>query len=291
VKIFALFLICFCLQATAKDFSGGPILDGATLQPVKLEDIIKSIQPGTAIVLSEIHTVQSHHDNQLNFAYLLQESQKLINSQVHIGFEMFDITEQNLLDDYSDKFITAEQLKSYVSLNKDWFQYYLPLLNFTRQPDVQAIGLNAPKWLTSKIARVGVEQLSHYEELLIPPDFEVGDNYYFERFKQISHIPSDRIYQYFQAQSMWDDVMADTSKEFLAANPQSVLLIIVGDFHAAYYGGLPKRLKKRGITNVLTISQVSVAGLNEKEKAELLTPHVQYGQRADYIWISEEAEK
>lgn len=290
MKIFALLLICFCLQAVADDFSGGPILDGSTLKPVKLEDLLKSIQPGTAVVLSEIHTLQSHHDNQLHFANELQKSQKLINSKVHIGFEMFDITEQNLLDDYSDKFITDEQLKSYVSLNKDWFHFYLPLLKFTQQPDVQALGLNAPKWLTSKIARVGIDQISHFEELLIPPDFEVGDSYYFERFKEISHIPQDRIYQYFQAQSMWDDIMAETSKEFLAANPQSVLLIIVGDFHASYYGGLPKRLKKRGITNVLTISQVSVAGLNEKEKAELLTPHERYGQRADYIWISEEAE-
>lgn len=287
MNLIAFFLICFGCAAGAEDFSNGPILDGNDLRHVRISEIVDKVKPGTAVVLSEIHSLKSHHANQLRFA---EELQKKFGNIVHIGFEMFDITEQNLLDDYSDKISTVGQLKSYVSMNKDWFDLYVPLLSFTQHPDLQAVALNAPRWLTSRVARVGVDQLSNFEKLMIPVDFEVGDVHYFERFKKISHIPPEKLERYFEAQSLWDDVMAETSKEFLTAFPNSILLIIVGDFHASYYGGLPKRLKKRGVSNIVTISQVSTADLNEKEQAELLNPHPRYGKRADYIWISQEAE-
>lgn len=284
---FCAVFICLSSVGWAEDFSSGPILDGTTLKPVELGAILKTIQPGSVVVLSEIHTLNSHHQNQLTF---VNELQKVSESKISIGFEMFDINEQNLLDDYSDQLITDEQLKNYVSLSKDWFQFYLPLLQFTQHPDSQAVALNAPKWLTSKIARVGMEQLSNYEKLLLPVDFQLGDDLYLERFQEVSHIPKAKIKNYFEAQSTWDDIMAETAREFITSNPSGILVIVVGDFHAAYYGGLPKRLKQRGIANVVTISQVSMANLDQKEKDELLKPHDRYGRRADYIWVSEEPE-
>ena len=288
MKIFFCAVFIFCgIQGWAEDFSSGPILDGSTLMPVELSKLIQVVQPGSVVILSEIHTLKSHHQNQMNF---INELEKISDSKISIGFEMFDINEQNLLDDYSDKLISAEQLKSYVSLSKDWFDFYLPLLKFTQNPESQAVALNAPKWLTSKIARVGIDQLSNYEKLLIPTDFALGDEMYLERFQEVSHIPKDKIKNYFEAQCMWDDIMADTAREFILSNPKGILVIIVGDFHAAYYGGLPKRLRQRGVANIVTISQVSTAGLNEKEKDELIKPHSRYGRRADYIWVSEEPE-
>lgn len=284
---FCAVLILFGSLSFAEDFSSGPILDGSTLKPVELNALLKSIQPGTVVVLSEIHTLKSHHQNQLRF---VNELEKASTSKISIGFEMFDVTEQNLLDDYSDKLTSDAQLKSYVSLSKDWFDFYLPLLKFTQNPDSQAVALNAPKWLTSKIARVGMDQLSNFEKLLIPADFKLGDEMYMERFQSVSHIPKDKLKNYFEAQCTWDDIMAETAREFIVSNPNGILVILVGDFHAAYYGGLPKRLKQRGIANIVTISQVSTAGLNEKEKDELLKPHDRYGRRADYIWVSEEPE-
>ena len=285
--LFCTLLIFSNVASGAEGFSSGPIYNGKTLERVNLQDVLTSIPAGSAVVLSEIHTLKSHHENQLAF---IKELSKVTSNKINIGFEMFDVTEQNLLDDYSDQLITAEQLKSYVSLSKDWFGYYLPLLNFAQGPNSQAFALNAPKWLTSKIARVGLAQLSNFEKLLIPSEFELGDAAYLERFKEVTHIPQDKIQNYFEAQCTWDDVMAEAGKEYLISNPSSILVIIVGDFHAAYYGGLPKRLKARGINNVITISQVSTADMNEKEKDELLKPHPKYGPRADYIWVSEEAE-
>ncbi len=283
---YSVFILWSSLGA-AEDFSAGPLLDGSTLKPVELTELVKTIQPGSIVILSEIHTLKSHHRNQLNF---VNELEKVSKSKISIGFEMFDVNEQNLLDDYSDNLITAEQLKSYVAMNKDMFDLYLPLLKFTQHPDSQAVALNAPKWLTSKIARVGIEQLSNYEKLLIPADFALGDEIYLERYTAISHAPKEKIKNYFEAQCTWDDMMAETAKEFIVSNPNGILVILAGDFHTIYNGGLTKRLKQRGVANVVAVSQVSTAGLDEKEKDELLQPHSRYGRRADYIWVSEEPE-
>lgn len=92
----------------------------------------------------------------------------------------------------------------------------------------------------------------------------------------------------FLSQSVWDDTMAYTSVEYMNSYSEAVLVIIAGDFHVAYNGGLPDRLEKRGITKLITISQVNFYNLKRSERKALIQPHADWGIRADYIWISNE---
>ncbi len=76
--------------------------------------------------------------------------------------------------------------------------------------------------------------------------------------------------------------------ELLRAHPEQVLVIIVGDFHASYGGGLPDRLRARGVTSMLVISQVNRFGLDDDETRRLVVPDPRHGVRADYVWVTEE---
>ncbi len=51
--------------------------------------------------------------------------------------------------------------------------------------------------------------------------------------------------------------------------------------------GLPDRLRARGVTNVLVISQVDESDLSDDEAETLLTPHPRYGPRADVVRVTQ----
>jgi uncharacterized iron-regulated protein len=101
------------------------------------------------------------------------------------------------------------------------------------------------------------------------------------------HIPEQAILRYFTAQSIWDETMSWQAVEFLRKNPSHVLVIIVGDFHAQYGGGLPDKLRQRGLTKIITFSQVNLTELTPEEQAAEMEPHPTYGPRADFIWVGD----
>jgi uncharacterized iron-regulated protein len=204
--------------------------------------------------------------------------------------EFFDYPKQNVVDQYlAGKLDEAQFLKdvNWGGFPFDWYreQVLAPLA-----VGGTAIALNAPRSLTGRIARVGVKGLDKSEAALLPPQFSVGSDLYFDRFLEVigaTH-PGDRqkFENMFAAQSTWDDTMAWRSIEFVDENPDEILVVIVGDFHVAYELGLPARLEARGVQKMLTISQVKVEGLTDDEKSEYLKPDAKYGTRSDYIWIS-----
>src|SRR5690606_17685645 len=114
------------------------------------------------------------------------------------------------------------------------------------------------------------------ESRLLPPDFQLGNAEYFERFYEAmkDHVPDrSALENYFTAHSLWDETMAWRASEFLTQNPGHVLVIIVGDFHVAYEDGLVESLQRRNI-RTLAISQVM-----EREE---IAPHPRYGRRGDF---------
>ena len=158
-------------------------------------------------------------------------------------------------------------------------------------PAQKTIGLNVARRVTGKIAKQGLEALSAAEREQLPSNFAIegrGNDRYFRRFKEamprdISE--SDKLENYFMAQSAWDDTMAWTATEYMRSHPQEVLVIVVGDFHVAYNGGLPDRLRKRGATDIVTISMLGTTPMIGDERERAITPNGPDGPRADWIWL------
>ena len=93
------------------------------------------------------------------------------------------------------------------------------------------------------------------------------------------HVPDSKLDNYFQAQSTWDETMAWQSLEFMKNHIDQVFVIIVGEFHVQYGGGLPASLNRRiqlmGLAdkiNVKTISQITTEGLTTDQITESILP-------------------
>ena len=258
--------------------------DGQTGHKAKDAVVLNRINKGQVLIVSELHDNKSHHKNQRDL--LIQIVRARV--PVSVGMEFFDYTEQDYVDQYGQNLIDEDVFLKLVNWGSLPFEFYRFQVRLPYYSDGRTYGLNFPRRLSGKVAQGGLEALSPDEQKLLPPNFQLGADTYFERFSETmkGHVSEEKIKNYFAAQSLWDDTMAWRAGEVMAANPDQILMILVGDFHVAYQDGLVARLRARGVQNILSISQVSTTGMTPDEKAETLNPHTRYGARADFIFDS-----
>lgn len=286
IRPFALILTTFLAAACA---TAAPVAselrDGASLQPARLADIAARVGPGSILVLGE------NHDNAVHSAQHVELLQALRDRglKVSVGMEFLEYPAQGALDRHlAGELGEADFLKE-AGWGGSNYDYYREQIRFPLRADGWTFALNAPRALSSKIARGGLDALTAEERALLPPQFTRGSDGYFERFREAmgGHAPQgESLERYFLAQSLWDDTMAWRALEALARDPAQVLVIVVGEFHVQYGGGLPDRLRARGAGHVLTLSQLNVNGFTADETAAALRPDGPYGPRADYLWVS-----
>jgi uncharacterized iron-regulated protein len=262
---------------------------GETGDFAELADITKQVQPGTVVIVSEFHGHTPHHKNQVAFLEQLKKDQGL--TIINVGMEFIEYPFQSYVDQYLIGGLDEPDFLRSIQWGAVSYNFYRDQVLFPLSAQGTTIGLNSPRWLNSKVGKAGVQSLTPEEASFLPPQFSEGGPEYFDRFKEAmggGHIPADKLKNYFAAQSIWDDTMAWKASEFIKANPNQILVIIVGDFHNAFESGLPERLRVRGVQNILTISQTDIFGLTEDEAKSEVQPHPKWGKRANFIWVSSE---
>ncbi len=266
------------------------IYSGTTQEPQDLQELASQIVPGSVVIISELHGFAPHHDKQVE---LLKAIETAHPQTVSVGMEFLEYPEQDLINDYLGGRLDEETFLKEVQWGLPEFPFYRRQARFPLETGGNTVGLNAPRSLSGKIAKEGLESLTEYEKDLLPPHFELGSAEYLERFREImgGHVDEKDLVKYFAAQSLWDDTMAWIALQYMKFNPNRTLVIIVGDFHNAYKLGLPNRLKARGVRNLITISQVDLTGLSDKAAQEEITPHPSWGERADFVWTSKDSEE
>lgn len=272
-------------QASSPPRSG--IWRGADLQPVTLTQLVAGFRPGDVLVIGENHENPQHQAQQLELLKALRGR----GLKVNVGMEFLTYIFQDQVDSYVRGDLDEADFLKEVQWGGSNFDFYRDQILFARQSGGRTYALNFPRSLSSKVVRGGLSSLSPEEAALLPPDLTLGNGSYFERFLGAagSHVPDRATAErYFLAQSLWDDTMAWRARLAMDASPDAVLVIVVGEFHAQYGGGLPERLRARGLSNVRVLSQLNLKGLSESEVEEEIKVHPIWGVRADELWLSEE---
>lgn len=281
-----LFLISMLLTACAHAQNNG-ILRGDNLKSISLEQSIQDIHPGSVVIIGENHGLKAHQKQQMEILTALRNK----GLKVSVGLEFFSYPDQHLVNDYRNGHLLESEFLKLIKWGGTPYEFYRDQVFF---PDLHenaaTLALNAPRSLTSKIAKNGLPSLSPVDLALLPPQFSLGRESYHRRFLEaIPHLPSpEAADRYFAAQSVWDDTMAWKATDFMRSNPEHVLVIVVGDGHVQYGGGLPDRVRARypGIS-VWTYSQINTLGLDEKEISKEIEPSPIYGLRSDFLWLEQ----
>ena len=263
----------------------GGLFSGATQSAVVLSDVLSGVKPGSVVIIGENHGLRTHQTQQMVILQMLD----YLGLNVSVGLEFFSYPDQALMNFYRAGQLSEPDFLKATSWGSIDFSYYRDQVKFPNgKTGGMTVALNSPRTLTGKIAKTGLESLTEEENNLLPPHFTVGRDSYRTRFiENVPHqMPEQAMSRLFTAQSVWDDTMAWKAKEYLNAHPNQVLVIIVGEFHVQYGGGLPDRLRARGVNSILTFSQVDTRGLSDNDLSQLIAPSPRDGVRADYLWLA-----
>ncbi len=284
MKTLGLFLLPTLLIACAHAQSAG-ILRGDSHKTSTLQESLQSVRPGSIVVIGENHGFKEHQRQQVAIMQQLRDQ----GLTVSVGMEFFTYTQQPLVDQYRQGQLAEPDFLKAIAWGSPSYDLYRDQAIFPNLGEgATTIALNAPRSLTGKVAKQGLNSLTPEESALMPPQFSLGRDSYKKRFmSMMPHLPNPEVGErYFAAQSIWDDTMAWQAANFIHAHPEQVLVIVVGDFHIQYGGGLPDRIKARlPQAPVISFSQVNTLGLSDKEIAEQIQV-IDSEARADYLWLA-----
>jgi uncharacterized iron-regulated protein len=279
--IFVVSVMLFSLMAKAQ------VYDGNTTAQIELNEVLDQIKPGTILVVGEMHGLKPVHDQQMSILQGLRDRGLTVST----GMEFFNYTDQSLIQSFRSGDISQADFKKAINWGAMDFSLYGPQLLFGDG----GIGLNMPRSVTSTISKNGLAALSPEQQALMPPNFELGNDGYKRRFLEAmgGHMAPEKFANYFAAQSVWDETMAWQALEFMKKNKDHVFVIIVGEFHVAYGGGLPDRLQSRmnqmemcQDLKIKTISQIYTEDMTAEDLQTAIAPSAVDGKRADFIMLA-----
>ncbi len=239
----------------------------------------KSLGAARVVCVGEEHPNPHHHWVQLQVVQHLGK----VWPHFALAMEMFQRPFQGVLDDYAARRIDDEALRSRSGWEDRWgydYNLYRPIIAAAVEAHAALVALNAPKELTKKVSHHGLESLAPDERAQLPelnlqdkahrawfdalmedmggsaahskkPDAESKDAA--AKPADDKDMPSaDRVYT---VQVIWDETMADTTAKWLAAHPDSRVVILAGNGHC-HDSAIVNRIKRRGVKDVVSVHSV-----------------------------------
>jgi uncharacterized iron-regulated protein len=239
---------------------------------------LAKIKAARAVCLGESHSNPHHHWVQLQIVDKGGHGGKLA-----LGMEMFQVPFQGVLDDYRARRIDDGELLSRSDWKNRWgFDYdlYRPIIELAVDRDMALLALNAPKELTKKLARSGVESLSVDERARLPEmkldnarhrawfDAQMGAHPHGhghshgkdkdlrpEEKAKAEQAAKNKAEWIYSAQVLWDESMAENAARWLQENPDGRVFILAGNGHC-HDSGVVARLKRRGISSAISVQPI-----------------------------------
>jgi uncharacterized iron-regulated protein len=249
------------------------VIDPADGNEIGWDGMMTRVSGVDIVLLGELHDHAVGHAAQL--AIIEDTLDQFPNSVV--AFEMLERDEQLRVDDYMDGLIDARTFAS-LTLSANWggvggwAAWYQPIIDAIKDRGGSVIAANAPRRYV-KLARTDgfgrIESLPKNRRSLVNYPDKLSSGRYRERFWELAaHSdggkdeevdvtiidPEDPLLPMFRSQQIWDATMAQSIIALKPSNTRKVLLL-VGQFHVEYDGGIVQELRNRmPAASVLVIS-------------------------------------
>lgn len=248
------------------------------------QKILQNLEGADVIYLGETHNQLREHQAQLKIIQQLYQK----NPQMVIALEMFQRPYQKVLDEYIAGEIGETELIEKTEYLRRWgfpWENYAEILRFARQYKIPVLALNTPTEVTRKVARGGLESLTTEDKIHIPPRSEIRtDNAEYRQMLQEIYQQfhqgkgnSEGFENFFLAQVLWDETMAETIAEYLQNHPNSQVIVLAGKGHIVYNYGIPSRVERR-LSDQNLVQRSVIFSTTAEDSVEGKTPI------SDYIW-------
>ncbi|NWG02118.1 MAG: ChaN family lipoprotein [Syntrophaceae bacterium] len=212
-------------------------------------ELLKDLSPSRVIFVGESHDQIEHHQIQLKLIQNLVTKGK----NVVIAMEMFERRHQSVLDQWNQGLLTEEKFLREVQWETTWgmdYELYKGILDQAKHSHLKVLGMNLQRDLVRKVAQNGIENLSPEDKNQLPEmDFTNPSHrtYIQSIYKNHHGEMAENFENFYQAQTLWDEGMAETLAEFLKSpdGEGKTVLVLAGSGHIVFGFGIPKRFYRR----------------------------------------------
>ena len=256
---------------------------GIPVQQVKeFSAIVDDLLQSRVIYVGEMHTDYSSHLLQLQVIQALFDK----DPNLAIGMEMFPRSSQQALDDYIYGRITDErEFLKRSNYFKVWgydYRLYKDIIDYAREHHIPLVGLNLKKEIVSTVFRKGAtDELTEGQLTQVAAERDLELPGYEKRLRSVHAMHNNSPHGsnfsgFIQAQSMWDETMAESIVNYLQTHPEKRMVVIAGTGHVYKDSGIPPRVARR-----MDIRQSVLIADNGMDRG------MEEGKQLDYLMFSE----
>lgn len=269
------------------------VWDVKTGERLELEELLDRLESVSFVLVGESHGNQWHHRVQSQIYGGLSDRNP---GAVMLGMEMVEARFQGVLDRYVAGEVGEGEMLKQVGWQERWGVdpvLYAPMWQRARAEGQPVVGLNARRELVRKVGQVGLDGLEDSERAELP-DIELGPAAYRQELRRIflAHEMGDDeegLENFFQAQVLWDEMMAQTAFEALSGDETRAQMVIVsGRGHVERGYGIPSRLVRRGAAPQEVVTIIAVSRGSGKAAPQAAYRDLEWLNAegiADYVWF------
>lgn len=223
-----------------------------TNNTLSFDALVDKLLETNIVYVGESHTRFQDHVLQLRIIRALYEH----DQKLAVGMEMFNDTAQETLLGYlNGDFDERDFLKKshYFTMWGYDYQLYRDIINYAKKHKIPIIALNIEKETVSKVYKEGgIGALSPEEMQTLPKERDLTISGYRERIASVFKLhdsptktEQNKLNDFFQAQTIWDETMAEAVAGYMKKNQGHRMVVIAGMGHTNKDSGIPPRVSRR----------------------------------------------
>lgn len=260
-------------------FKRGDIISMETGKTLSFDRFIEELKTKRLVFIGETHDNPEHHLIQVQILQALMAGSEC---PLTLAMEFFQTTQQEVLDRYLEGELNETMFLKKVGWHRAWgfhYHFYRPLIVMGKQGGSKILAVNAPRFITRKVARSGLSSLKPEERSQLATDIDLTNEshraYVREVYSKHPHRAGLISFDFFyQAQCVWEDTMAENIGTYLAENDQK-MVVFTGNGHIIKKFGIPDRTLRHVRVDPSTVVLFPLTGPLKIEK-----------DTADYIWLT-----
>ena len=263
------------IKDTSRAFKPDTIISAKTGETVTFDQLMADLNRHQIIFVGEKHTNAAHHDVQLKIIKNVFKN----NPSMRVGMEMFDRSYQQVLGLWSAGALDEERFLRKVQWYANWrydFALYRDILQFIKENRIKVVALNIPFHIPSRIRVGGIDNLLDTDKKYLPKEIDTSQpahrSYVEKVFNQHQFKSSVKFEDFYMAQCVWDEVMAESVAADLGTKQ---IVVLTGNGHIQFKYGIPDRTFRRTGVSFRT---VYLASGGQEVDLEI----------ADFIWVTSE---